>query len=290
MATLFSAARPLVLRAQDPDEAPQIDWLNGPAVATLGDVAKLTIPAGYRFTGPDGARKVLELTHNTTSGSELGILTPMPSDDAAEWFVIFTFRKTGYVKDDERTSLDAKKILETISRGTEEANALRKRRGWGALHVMGWAKAPYYDPTTNNLTWAIRGRADGEADGEESGSEEAINYSTRVLGREGTMSVELVISPEQFENVVEEFNTVLAGFSYTPGHTYAEWKPGDPIAKYGLTALIVGGAGAVAFKSGLIAKFWKLLVVGAAAAAGMIKRLFGRMLGKNEGASAPTGG
>jgi uncharacterized membrane-anchored protein len=287
VATLASAGRPAVLRAQEPEQGPRIEWEEGPAVATLGDVAKISIPAGYRFTGPEGARKVLELTQNTASGNELGILTPMPSDDGAAWFVIFTFRKTGYVKDTEGSSLDARKILETISRGTEESNAIRKRRGWGALHVVGWAKAPYYDPETHNLTWAIRGRAEGE--GEEGESDESINYSTRVLGREGTMSVELVIAPEQFDDAVEQFNTILTGFSYTPGHTYAEWKAGDPVAKYGLTALIVGGAGAVALKSGVLAKFWKLIVIGVAAAAGALKRMVANLFGKR-GEAPATGG
>jgi uncharacterized membrane-anchored protein len=286
-AGLVGAGRPASLRAQDPEQAPQIEWEVGPTVATLGSVAKLDVPAGYRFTGPEGARKILELTQNTASGNELGILTPMPSEDGASWFVIFTFKKTGYVKDTEGKSLDARKILETITRGTEQANEIRKRRGWTALHVVGWAKPPYYDPATHNLTWAIRGRS--EADDSDSEPEESINYSTRVLGREGTMSVELVIDPEHLDDAVEQFNTILTGFTYTPGHTYAEWKAGDPVAKYGLTALIVGGAGAVALKSGLFAKFWKLIVIGVAAAASALKRALANLFGKREGAPA-TGG
>ena len=286
-ATLVGAGRPESVRAQDPEQAPQIEWEAGPTVATLGSVAKIDVPAGYRFTGPEGARKILELTQNTASGNELGILTPMPTEDGASWFVIFTFKKTGYVKDTEGKSLDARKILETITRGTEQANAIRKQRGWAALHVVGWARPPYYDPATHNLTWAIRGRS--EADGSDSEPEESINYSTRVLGREGTMSVELVIAPEQLDDAVEQFNTILTGFTYTPGHTYAEWKAGDPVAKYGLTALIVGGAGAVALKSGLFAKFWKLIVIGVAAAASAVKRALASLFGKRDEAPA-TGG
>src|SRR3954465_5655422 len=99
VAASTGAARPTPLRAQGPEQGPQIEWEEGPTVATLGGVAKIDVPAGYRFTGPAGARKVLELTQNTASGNELGILTPMPTDEGASWFVIFTFRKTGYVKD-----------------------------------------------------------------------------------------------------------------------------------------------------------------------------------------------
>jgi len=98
-----------------------------------------------------------------------------------------------------------------------------------------------------------------------------------------------VISPEHLDDAVEQFNTILTGFTYTPGHTYAEWKAGDPVAKYGLTALIVGGAGAVALKSGLFGKFWKVIIIGVAAVASALKRAIGSLFGKRPEAPA-TGG
>ena len=42
---------------------------------------------------------------------------------------------------------------------------------------------------------------------------------------------------------------------------------GDKVAKYGLTALVAGGAGAAAMKLGLFGKLWKV-IVGIFAAAG----------------------
>jgi uncharacterized membrane-anchored protein len=75
----------------------------------------------------------------------------------------------------------------------------------------------------------------------------------------------------------------LGGFSYLPGQRYAEYKPGDKVAKYGLAALITGGAAAIAVKtgfwkvivSGLVAG-WKFIVAGAVALWGAISRLFKR--------------
>jgi uncharacterized membrane-anchored protein len=62
---------------------------------------------------------------------------------------------------------------------------------------------------------------------------------------------------------------VIGGYAFKPGQTYAEYREGDKIAKYGLAALIAGGGLAVAAKTGLLAglfkifaKAGKLLVVG----------------------------
>lgn len=269
------------LRAQ---EASDIEWQVGPTVANLGDVAEITIPAGYRFTGRDGAKRIMELTQNPASGKEVGILAPAGSDSSRAWFVIFEFRNTGYVKDDEKDKLDADKILKAISRGTESANEIRRKRGWEPVHVVGWSKKPFYDPATNNLTWAIRGRS---GDAKTGGENDAINYSTRILGREGTMHVDLVVSPDEFDDTVTEFEALMSDFHYTEGHKYAEWKEGDPIAEYGLTALIVGGAGAVALKSGLLAKLWKVIVIGVAALVSGARKLLRSVFGKRDDGDAP---
>ncbi len=47
------------------------------------------------------------------------------------------------------------------------------------------------------------------------------------------------------------------------------------MAEYGLTALVAGGAGVVAAKTGLLAKFWKFIVAGVVAIGAFFKRIFG---------------
>ena len=285
----LGATSPRVARAQRA-EAPDssIDWQLGPTVAKVGDVAEITVPAGYRFTGGDGARRVLELTQNPASGKELGILAPAASE-AHAWFVIFTFRNTGYVKDDEKDKLDADKILKAISRGTEAANDVRKQRGWEPVYVVGWSRKPFYNPQSNNLTWAVRGRTGAREVQPGTQPDDAINYSTRILGREGTMNVDLVVSPEEFDDTVDQFESIMSQFRYTEGHRYAEWKPGDPIAKYGLTSLIVGGAGAVALQTGLLAKLWKVIVIGVAAVVSAARKFFRALFGKKGEEAAANG-
>jgi uncharacterized membrane-anchored protein len=106
------------------------------------------------------------------------------------------------------------------------------------------------------------------------------------------MQVVLVLKPEQLSETLPTFRDLLAGYSYQTGHSYAEFRPGDKVAKYGLGALVVGGAAVGAAKLGLFAwlavffkKGWKLVVVAFAAAATFIKKLFGKLTGRESGPS-----
>lgn len=269
---LLSSFLPATTAADEPKV--QIDWADGPITARLGDIAEIKVPAGYRFTGKEGTRKFLELTHNPPSSSELGTIIPITfedteSKDSGFWFVIFEFDDVGYVKDDERDKLDADALLQSIKDNTENANEERAKHGWSAYHVTSWYKPPFFDVTTKNLTWAMQGYSV-----EDNKQEQSVNYSVRILGRRGTMNADLVLAPNLVANAVPRFETLLSGFSYLPGSAYSEFRAGDKVAKYGLAALVVGGAAAIATKTGLLAKMWKLIVLAVVAFIGFLKRVW----------------
>lgn len=90
------------------------------------------------------------------------------------------------------------------------------------------------------------------------------------------MKATLVTDPSILAATIPEFRTVLASFDFKQGQKYAEFRKGDKMAAYGLSALIVGGATAVAVKSGMFKWLWKLIVVGFIAISGFIKKLFSR--------------
>jgi len=230
------------------------------------------VPAGCLFTGMDGVKIFLEVTENPVSGNERGVVLCQSDVNPAPWFVLFSYDQSGYVRDDEGSNLDADAILESVRHGTEAANRERKRRGWGTLSVEGWATKPFYDRTTNNLTWAITAH--------DNTGGHSVNHSVRLLGRGGVMHVDLVATPAQLDALVPTFNGMITGFTYLPGHKYAEWRPGDKVAAYGLTALVAGGAGVALAKSGLLVKFWKLIVAGIAAAAAAVKRMWAKLTGR----------
>jgi uncharacterized membrane-anchored protein len=248
-----------------------LQWTVGPGKAAIGSQAELKVPEGTRFTGPDGTRKLLELMHNPTDGSELGLLT----NHQLDWFIIFAFEDIGYVKDADKEKLDANDILDSLRKGNELGNEERKKRGWPTIALVGWHTPPFYNKETNNLEWCIKGSSQGH---------DIVNYNTRILGRAGVMSANLLVSPADLDVTLPNIKTILQGFSYVEGQKYAEWKSGDKIAKYGLSALVLGGAVGVAAKMGFLAKIaaslgklWKVIILGIVGGLAALKGLiFGK--------------
>jgi uncharacterized membrane-anchored protein len=258
----------------DPFES--IQWQKGPTTAQIGGESRLSVPETCEFTGTAGARQFMIATENPPSGNELGVLICDQSEaDGDEWFVVFSFDDSGYVKDDDASTLDADAILSSIRESNEAGNRERVKNGWARLDITGWAKAPYYDLQTNNLTWALSGMSEGSG---------VVNHSVRLLGRGGVMSADLVVSPERFAATLPEFDRIIGTHAFVEGRKYAEWKPGDKVAEYGLTALVAGGAVAVAAKSGLLAKLGKFIVIGVVAIGAWLKSLFTRKPRQGDGA------
>ena len=269
--------------AQDEERARaqfnSISWVDAPGIGKLSDVAQLDIPEGCRFTAAKGAKKFMELTQNPVNGSEVGALmceteTPGNPADPERWFVIFEYDESGYVKDEEKTTLDGDKILATLREGQEYGNEERRRRGWEELTIGGWVRAPYYDQATNNLTWAVSVVASEDT---------SVNHSVRLLGREGVLKADLVSDPGGLAVALPTFDGVVSSTEFVPGKKYSEWRDGDKVAAYGLTALVAGGAGAAAVKLGLFGKLWKLIaasgklvIVALIAAGAWIRNLFTR--------------
>ena len=88
------------------------------------------------------------------------------------------------------------------------------------------------------------------------------------------MVVTLVADPTTLSKTIPNFKNVLSGFDFKEGKRYAEFRKGDKVAEYGLTALITGGAAAVAVKTGLFKWLWKIILFGFVAVAGFFKKIF----------------
>jgi uncharacterized membrane-anchored protein len=282
-ASLFSltamASEP---EAQPQEKQPKYRWQGGPGKMSLsGDVAQLQLQEDEAFLDAVQTVQLLKEMGNPTSGNEAGIIRPASGDE--KWWALFEYDKAGYVKDDEKDKIDADELLKSIKDGTEEGNEFRKEHGAPGLHVERWSEPPHYDAQTHNLVWGVLAKDDN--------GEEVVNYQVRMLGREGFMSITLIDDPKLIDTSKIAFNKVLERFTYQPGKTYAEWRPGDKVAEYGLTALVAAGAGAAAVKLGLlgyIGKFFKVIAVGIAGAAAAVGRFFKRLF-KREDQSSRNG-
>ena len=227
-----------------------LDWVKGPTTVNVAGNSSLRVPEDYLFLDAANTAKFEELTHNLSGGKEV-LIGPR----SLQWVAYLEFSDDGYVKDDEKIDADA--ILNSLKSSTERANEERRRRGWETMQILGWAVPPAYNTTTKRLEWATLF---------ESQSEKGVNFFTKILGRRGVTSVVLVSSPDEQTESVAALNRVLTGYDFNAGDRYAEYKPGDKVAEYGLTGLILGGAVAAAAKAGLLKGFWKVIVGFAAAA------------------------
>lgn len=272
----------------DPEQQePRVSWVKGPSNIDLGkDIARLQLPEGFQFAGADDTRGILTRMGNRPNGSELGLVVPSAEDQ--DWFIVFEWQPVGYVKDDEKDKIDADALLKTIQEATEEGNAWRKENSIPALHVTGWAEPPRYDSETHNLVWATLSKNEAGHLGS--------NYNMRLLGRSGFVSAVLVESPDKLAASKVVAHSVIRGFSFKPGSSYSEWKAGDKIAEYGLTALVAAGAGAAAVKFGLfallakfLAKSFKLILVLLAGLGASLLKMWNRIRGRTKSQQPPPG-
>jgi len=248
----------------------------GPTTVAIGKVAELKLPAGFQFVGPDSLDKFYELTRNMRSGNEVGVVM------APNYMLFFDYDEIGYVKDEDKDKLDGDKLMKSMSEGQQAGNEERKKRGWDEVKLQGWATAPHYDAKTNNLKWAIN-----LSSSRDQFKEIWINESIRLLGRSGVMNVTLVSDTPGFKAAEMDAEKLLGGnFAYVSGSKYSEFKAGDKVAAYGLSALVLGGAGVMAAKMGLLAKFgvllgkfWKGIVFGFIAFGAMIKKVWDKIVG-----------
>ena len=262
LAVCFLMGVPSLAPARDLKEAfPNIQWQEGPTSAALGDIAEIQVPKHFLFAGAADTRRIMEAMRNPPTDTELGFLGPA----SGQWFVVFEFDDVGYVRDDEKNALNADALLESIKRGTEAANQERMKRGWPTLTIVGWEAPPAYNTETNNLEWAVRGQ---------SSIRPLVNHNTRILGRRGVMKATLVADASILGATLPEYQALIGGYSFKEGQRYAEWVKGDKVAQYGLAALVVGGAAAVAVKSGIFKWLWKVILMVGVAVAAFLKSLF----------------
>jgi len=258
------------------EPAPRYQPTAGPAKVSLGTIAEIDLPEGAQFFDAKDTKGLLEDMGNVTDGSELGLVSSQV--DGEDWFIVFEYDDIGYIKDAAEEKIDADALLKGIQEGNERGNEERKRRGYPGLHVTGWAEAPHYDAQTQNLTWATFYETDEGNKG--------LNYNVRLLGRKGVMRVTLVDSPDRLATSKPAADRIIGAFGFKQGSRYSEWKSGDKVAQYGLTALVAGGAGAAAAKFGLFAflgkifaKMGKAVVLVFAALAGAIAKLWKTIAG-----------
>jgi uncharacterized membrane-anchored protein len=210
---------------QSPARVGMIAWRRGPAIASLGSLGTVDVPKDFVFAEAEGAKKFVEAIGNVPTGQEFGVLAPA----SLEWFVLYKFYGTGYIRDDRRTGLDSGGVLAAIRVAVKESNEMRARRGDGPLTVAGWVSPPRYDETTHCLEWSVKAQ---------NAAGSTFTESDKIyLGRKGFLKASLVVREDQFAGALPHARPALDGFAYADENNYQALAEGDQVAKYGLADL-----------------------------------------------------
>jgi uncharacterized membrane-anchored protein len=244
--------------------------VRGPNSVQLKDQAQLALPAGYGFVPPREGAAVMDMLGNQTDERFIGLIFPQADD--ASWFVTVDYEPSGYIKDDDAKDWDADELLQSLKDGTEASNEHRREIGVTEIQVTRWVEQPAYDSQTHRLVWSAEAREKGGQD-----SDPVVNYNTYVLGREGYVSLNLITSSSTVEADKPAAHELLTAVDFHDGKRYGDFNSStDKVAAYGLAALIGGIAakklGLLAAIGIFVAKFAKVIIIGAAAAGGAVMK------------------
>lgn len=262
-----------VARGDQEQELRNLKWLAAPATAKMGSESEFKLTGNLIFLNDIDTNKFLQINGNLPQTDTYTI-----ANKEASWFGILRFVNDGYVKDDEKIDADA--LLAELKEQNKTLNERKREQGLPVLILDGWYFPPRYDAESKRLEWGTKLR-------NEKNQRITVNVTTKILGRSGYTSAILVSNPQTMEKDLLDFKQALQSFDYVPGEKYSEWKQGDRVAAYGLGALVLGGATALAAKKGFFAvilgflaasgKFIAVAVLGALA---WLKSIFTRKKNK----------
>jgi uncharacterized membrane-anchored protein len=254
--------------------------VNGPKLVDLGHNIEVDLPAGMLLLDRKEAQEMLR----ATGGQGDDVLAIVGKVDA-DWMVVIEYSDVGYVSDSDADKLDANELFQQYQEGTRQQNERRKALGVPELVLDGWSEMPAYKKVQHQLVWGLKGHTtEGPV----------INFFTRLLGRHGYLSVNLIDKPESIEQSKIDAGAVLTGVRYQTGFRYTDHAEGDKSSGMGLRALVIGGTGlavAKAAKAGILIKlllvfkkaFWAIGL----AIVGLFKWLTGRKSKDEAVASVP---
>ena len=241
-------------------------------IGEIGTHAQIKVNENQFFLGGSDTAKLMTSYGNLPAKYDGAIVA---NDEA--YIITFLFNDSGYIKDDEKEELDADELLAQFKEGDIEGNKQRKAAGLDTLTTVRWAFEPKYNEKTNNLESAlILQSGDGT---------QTVNHTIQLLGRKGYIDAMLICDPNQLEALRPTLDQTLAGFEYSAGNKYSEFKEGDKIAEYGLKGLLLGGGLFAASKLGLLGllgKFWKAIAAGFVALGVSIVKIKNKFFGSKQ--------
>jgi len=224
-----------------------------------GGFATIDVPAGYKYLDAPQAEKVLVDYWGNPKYDNMTLGMLLPEDggvmSAGGYAFNLEFDEMGFVKDDDADDIDYDDLLKDLQKEMVEGNETRIAEGYEPIEFVGWASAPYYDNDRKILHWAKEIKF-GESD------DHTLNYNIRVLGRKGVLILNAIASMNELQAVKTDVPKVLDVVKFTPGNTYADFKPGvDNVAAWTIGGLVAGKVLAKVGFFAIILKFGKVIIL-----------------------------
>lgn len=268
-----------ILQYQDSVEA-SFKWQTG-KIDLHNGLATLNVPKGYQYLDPEQSNYVLTELWGNPPSPTLGLLFPENTGPySASYAIEISYSEDGHIDDEDAKDIDYDEMLEEMKKDALAANIERKKQGYPAVTLMGWASAPYYDEATKKLHWAKELKFEGT-------ELNTLNYNICVLGRKGMLMMNVISDMEHLPAIKNDMNQFLGSVKFNSGNTYADFDPEvDQVAAYGVGALVAGKVlGKVGFWA-LAAKFWKVIVFAVVGAFSVFRKRIAGLFRKKEEAPA----
>ncbi len=213
------------------------EWRAGTIILEDG-VASLNLAPSHKFLHYDQAYHLLvEVWNNPPGLTEglAGVVIPADAgvyDDRPAYLIYHEW--SGYISDTEAQSIDYDAKLKDMIRADSADNEQRRALGYDGLQLIGWAKAPYYDPERKALHWAKEMVSDRS-------ELNVLNYNVKLLGRRGILTVNAITTMDHLDAVQDELPAILEMLRYNDGYRYDQFDPRtDSRSDTSLSALIDG--------------------------------------------------
>jgi len=203
----------------------EVNWIIGPKKASLGTLADIDVPQGFRLTGETGARVLLERMKNPVPDGLIGILAP----DSGKWWAVLTYTDVGYVKNADKEQIDPAAVLKAVQKRSETQNGERAEQGMSSIMSVEWEHPPVYDVENHSLDWALRATTP---------SAKVINHSVLLLGRRGVLEI-ITVQPYTAASDSVPLQQLVKNITIKDGQRYVDYESGDKIADVTLSQLIV---------------------------------------------------
>jgi uncharacterized membrane-anchored protein len=236
------------------------------------NLANIKIPAGFRFLDAKQAQYIVYDVWGNPKGDEdkvFGLIVPEKQGvtEHGSWAFIVEYDEMGFVKDDDADKINYDDMLKEMKTDEKEANEQRKKMGFDAVHIVGWAQKPYYDKEKKVLHWAKELSFEGS-------EENTLNYNIRVLGRKGVLVLNAVGDMNRLPEINQNIASVLGSVQFLEGSRYADFNPSvDKVAAWTVGGLVAGKVLAKVGLFAILAKFGKIIFLAIAGAGGAIWRM-----------------